>query len=401
MTRAAPAGLPEAQRRRSLFFLGLAVAGAGLAMALQLGLNENFLVEQLGVQPLQRGVLESVRELCGVAAIGVLALVAGLAEPVVGAAMLLLLGVGLGAYAFTYEYRWVVAWSLVWSVGFHVWVPLPQAMALALAEPGRAGHRLGQTSAAGAAGFGAGLGLALGLVLAGVAIRPLYLVAAAGGALGAAACLGIHRRLKTPGPKFVFRRRYALYYGLSFLEGWRKQIFICFAGFLLVRVHHTPLWGILALWMAVQAIGYVAAPRVGRLIDRVGERRVLVFYFASLAVFFVGYATVPSRPVLYAIFVADNAFFVFAMALTTYVNRIAPKEEHTPTLGMGVAVNHVAAVTMPLVGGVLWDRLGYQWPFLVGAAAAAASVLVALRVPRHLPAEAPAPPGGPETPPGA
>jgi MFS family permease len=156
-------------------------------------------------------------------------------------------------------------------------------------------------------------------------------------------------------------------------------------------VYHTPLSVLLLLWGTVQVVGYFASPPVGRLIDRVGERRILVFYYLCLSVFFVGYATIRHPWVLYALFVVDNAFFVFAMSLTTYVNRIAPKRELTLTLSMGVAMNHVAAVTMPLVGGLLWSYLGYQWAFLLGVAAAVLSVLAALRVPRHMP-HRPAPP---------
>ena len=84
---------------------------------------------------------------------------------------------------------------------------------------------------------------------------------------------------------------------------------------------------------------------------------------------------------LYVLFVVDSAYFVFATSLITLVNRLAPRSEHTQTLSMGVATSHVAAVLMPLVGGVLWKTLGYQWAFLVGAAAAAVSVRVALMLP--------------------
>ena len=90
-----------------------------------------------------------------------------------------------------------------------------------------------------------------------------------------------------------------------------------------------------------------------------------------------------ARAVLYALYVVDSAFFIFAMALTTYVNRIAPPGEHTPTLSMGVAVNHVAAVSMPLAGGLLWKYVGYQSVFLIGAAVAGASIAAALLVPRR------------------
>jgi len=376
-------GLPQlgdAKRRRALFFVGAAVVGVGFAIAIQVGCNDNFVVEQLGLDGGQKGILEAVRETCGVVALGLLAVLAGFAEPLVGAAMVALFGVGLASYYFVPTFGWLLATSLVWSQGLHVWMPLPDSMTLCLAEPGRVGFRLGQMRAAGAAGFGAGMAAALLLTLAGVALRPLFLLAGAAGLLAAAACFGIPRDLKTPGPRLVFRRSYGLYYALCFLDGWRRQIFLCFAGFLLVRVYGTPVQTILLLYVAVQVVGYFGFPWLGRLIDRVGERRVLVAYFACVTAVFVGYALVRARPVLFGLFLADNILSGCATAITTYVHRLAPPSEHTATLGMGVAMNHVAAVAMPLLGGFLW-QFGYHWVFAAGIVAALASILVALRVP--------------------
>ena len=384
------AQVSAAVRRRGLLFVGAAVATVGFAMALQMGVNANFLADEMALTGAQLGVLEAVRESCGILALGILALLAGLAEPLVGAGVLVFVAVGITGYAFVPTFGWLVAVSVVWSQGLHVWMPLPASMTLSLAEPGRAGHRLGQVRAAGSAGFGAGIAAALVLTLVGVRIRPMFIVAGAVLLVAVGACLGVPRGIRTGRPRLVVRRRYALYYVLSFLEGWRKQIFMCFAGFLLVREYGARLETILLLHLAVQAIGLVASPRVGRLIDRVGERRILVFYFACLTAFFVGYAFIRNRWVLYALFVIDSAYFVFATALTTYVNRIAPPSEHTATLSMGVATSHVAAVLMPLLGGFLWQWLGYQWAFLIGAAAAAPSIGVASLAPRHgMPAHTP------------
>lgn len=377
--------LDAASRRRGLFFLAAAVAFVGVTMAMQMGLNANYLAEDIRVSEFQLGLLEAFRESCGIIAFAVLALLAGLAEPLVALAMLVLLGVGISGYSLVHSFPFLVLASLVWSQGLHVWMPLPNSMAMALAEPGRAGHRLGQVRAAGAAGFGAGLLGAWLLTVVGVGMRPLYVLAGVAAVGGGLLCLGIPRRIRTPGPRLVFKRRYALYYLLNFLEGWRKQISICFAGFMLVRIFHTPLQHLLLLWAAVQAITYAVSPAVGRLIDRLGERRLLVFYYAFLTALFVAYAYVPNRPVLYAVFVIDNAAFVLAMSLATYANRIAPKRELTQTLSMGVAMNHVAAVAMPLLGGILWKFLDHRWPFLIGAAAAALSIFAALRIPAHLP----------------
>jgi predicted MFS family arabinose efflux permease len=374
--------LSDRDRRRGLSFVGLAAAFVGLALTLQITLNNNFLVGEIGISGFQAGLLEAVRESCGIAALGIFVLIAGLTEPAIASIFLVLIALGMGSYSMAPTYRFVMLLSVTWSLGFHVWAPLPNSMTLALAEPGKAGARLGQVGAAGALGSAAGLGIAFLLTFLGVKIRPLYVIAGVAALLAAAACLGIPRRIKAAGPSFVIRRRYARYYVLNFLEGWRKQIAIAFGGFLLVKIHHAGLLDIIVLAAIIQTIGYFASPRVGKLIDRVGERKVLVFYYALVTVLFLGYAFLHGKYVLYTVYVLDNATFVFNTGLTTYVNKIAPRSEHRPTLSMGVAANHVASVVMPFLGGILWTILGYQWAFLIGIPAAAASIAIVLKMPR-------------------
>ncbi|HUJ75892.1 MAG TPA: MFS transporter [bacterium] len=379
---AAVPAIPERDRKRGLLFIAFASGFVGVALTLQIALNSNFLVGEIGISGFQAGLLEAVRESCGIAALGIFVLVAGLAEPLIAALFLVLVAAGMGSYSYAPTYGAVMLFSLTWSVGFHVWTPLPNSMTLALAEPGKAGARLGRVAAAGALGSAAGLAIAFVLTILGVHIRMLYIVAGASALLGAGACLGITRRLKTEGPSFVFRRKYVRYYVLNFLEGWRKQIAIAFGGFMLVKLHGAGLLEILVLSAIFQAIGYFLSPRVGRLIDRVGERKVLVFYYSVVTILFLGYAFLQGKYVLYAVYILDNATFVFNTGLTTYVNKIAPKSEHRPTLSMGVAANHVASVTMPFVGGILWATLGYRWAFLIGIPAAAASISIVMGMPR-------------------
>jgi len=400
---AGPAAVPPdaAARRRGIVFLVLAAAGVGFAMTVQSGVNSNFVVQEMGLTPMQQGLLEGTRETCGIVALGVLALLAAMTEPLLGAAMLGLLGAGFTAYLWVPDFGWLIAASLLWSQGLHVWMPLPQSMALALAEPGGAGKRLGQISAAGAVGAAAGLGVAALLGFLAVPLRPMFAVAGGMALAAGACCLGIPRHIKVPGRRLVFRRRYWLYYLLSFLEGWRKQIFIAFAGFLLVRKYGTPVTTMLVLWLAIQGLTWLLSPPLGRLIDRVGERPVMVSMFAGLTLFFVGYALIEQPLVLYAIYVLDSVFFVGVMALTTYVNRLAPPEEHTATLSAGVACNHVAACLMPLVGGILWNLWGHRTVFLAGAGVAALSIVPALLLPAGAPGrEAPPLPGSLELSPG-
>ena len=371
------------ERRRGMFYLRLAVAAVGFAMAVQMGLNANFLRQDLGFDAGAVGILEAVRESCGIWALGLLALLAGVCEPVVAAGMLLVFAVGIGGYWLAPGFWSVMAMSVVWSQGLHVWMPLPHSMAMALAEPGKTGYRLGQVGAAGSLGFGLGLVVAYILDWQGMQMRPMFLLAAAVAVVAALACLGIPKGISTEKPRFVFRQRYWRYYLLCFLEGWRKQIFVCFAAYLLVEKFDLELGIMLLLRILVRGTGTITSPRVGKLIDRVGERPILFVYYSFLTVFFLGYAMIDSLDVLCALFVVDNAFFVFGMALNTYVNKLVPPAERTATLSMGVAMNHLAAVSMPLVGGFLWVTLGYEWAFVTGAVAGVLSIIAVSFLPKH------------------
>ena len=378
----------EARRRQGIFFVSVAVAAVSFAITAQIGLNDNFLANSpalggLGIDGFQKGLVEAARETCGITALLIFAVLAGMVERTIGFFAVAVFAVGLGAYFCVYHYFWVVVLSMVWSQGLHVWMPLPNSLMLSLAEPGRTGHRLGQLQAVGSIASGAALVVCWGMCVAHVPIRPIYIVAGLVALVGACACLGIPRDIKTPGPRFVFRRKYNLYYMLCFLEGSRKQIFLAFAGFLLVKKYDTSLQDMLLLMGVVQVINWLAAPAIGRLIDRTGERRVLMFYSGCMVLFFIGYACISSRLALWGLFILDNALFSLGMALTTYVRKIAPVSEHTPTLSMGVAMNHVAAVLVPLAGAFLWKYAGFRSAFLGGAAIAVVGVGVASKLPLH------------------
>lgn len=382
--------LDAARRRKGTLFLGLATGAIGFSMMLQMGLNENFLVGDMKLDYFHKGLLEAIRESCGILAVLILAMIAGLTEPVIAACMLTVVGVGIAAWCGVSTFFWLAAFSVVWSQGLHIWMPLPNSMVLAMAEPGKAGQRLGQLQSCGAIGAALALAVALGLRYAPewfglppVAIRPMYVVGGAVAVLGAYFCLRIPRDIRAPGQPLVFRRKYWLYYLMCFLEGWRKQIFLAFAGFYLVKEFKLSVETMLWLWAAIQVVSWLAAQHVGRLVDRIGERKVLMLYYASVTAVFCGYVFVRDIRVLSVLLVIDNTFFLLAMALTTYVRRIAPVEEHTATLSMGVAMNHVAAVMMPLLGGWLAWRLGYKATFAAGIIAAVLSIFVAAMIPKR------------------
>ena len=106
--------------------------------------------------------------------------------------------------------------------------------------------------------------------------------------------------------------------------------------------------------------------RIGHLIDRHGERKALIFNYTVLIFIFMGYGYVSHVPVLYVLYCLDNILFGFSVARTTYLDKIAPREDVTASIAFGVTLNHISAVTLVPLSGILWERYGYETPFLVG-----------------------------------
>ena len=70
-----------------------------------------------------------------------------------------------------------------------------------------------------------------------VGYNGLFIMAGAATVGGGFAILFASRRRPPDERSFVFKRRYGLYYALNFLQGMRKQMFITFAIFALVKIH--------------------------------------------------------------------------------------------------------------------------------------------------------------------
>jgi predicted MFS family arabinose efflux permease len=308
------------------------------------------------------------------------ALIMHIAEPILACIALLLLALGLGAYYTVDSMTTLLLYSLVWSIGLHAWMPIQPSMALSLADEHSKGRRLGQLGAVGALGTMLGMSLVWRLA-AEIGYHNIFLISGGVVVAGAVAVSFISKDIgHKEKPRLVIKRRYSLYYLLVFLEGCRKQVFITFAIFALVRNYGTPAKIVATLMIINNCTNLFLAPRVGRLIDRIGERRVLAFCYACLIPVFIGYATIKHPPILYMLYCLDNLFFLGSIGLNTYLHKIADPADVMPSLTMGISVNHAAAVVVPLIGGILWAKLGYQATFFGGAVVVALSVLAALRM---------------------
>jgi MFS family permease len=355
--------------------------------AIYSGVFQNFLRDVLHANELQLGGLESMREIPGLLAALMAGVVVALAESRVAALGLAIGAIGIGISGLAGGFWSLVAITVFWSVGFHLYSSVQPAITLTLAKGKEGGRHLGRMNSVGAIATIGGLGLAT--LAAPLLTRSLssslkytLFFGFAGVAIlvGAWCCTQLsHHSASGKRDRLVFRREYSLFYLLTFLEGCRRQIFSIFATFALILVYKVPLEHMLILQFVNAILIAITAPKMGKLIDRVGERDPLTFYAIGLIVVFLGYAIVHNVWALYSLYLIDNVLFSFAIGFNTYLHRIVRPGELTPCLAMGTTMNHIAAVTVPVGGAYLWHASGnYQLPFWVGVAIAAVS-LVATR----------------------
>jgi predicted MFS family arabinose efflux permease len=334
----------------------------------------------LHITPVQLGHVEAVRELPGFLCVLVAAITMSVAEPLLASMAFFLMAVGLAAYAGITNVSQLMVWSFVWSLGLHTWFPLQSSLSLHLSNPGHEGRRLGQTSSVVSLGALAGLATVM-IVGRKLEFGTWFTIGAAFCAVGGVLLLFVRRNIgRADKPRLIWRNEYWLYYALTFLEGCRKQVFMTFAIYALTKEYGTPLRVVATLMVINGIVSAVGAPIVGKLIDRVGERKLLLTSYSSLILVFIGYATIRQVHVLYVLYCLDNLFYLSSPCLTTYIKKIARPEDLMPTLSMGVTVNHAAAVVVPLIGGTLWATMGYPVTFFGGAVVVAISVILASRV---------------------
>ncbi len=367
--------------RRDLWLLFVVQFGMSFAMGIYFGIITNFITERLGVQPYQLGILESLREVPGLLTAFTASLVAGLAEPRLGLLALSINGLGVALTGQAKSFSFLIMSAMLWSIGFHLWTSVSPGLTMRVAQENQEGRRLGQMSSVSSL---ASLS-ALALVFFGaksIGYSHLFLLSGLLLLLSSLPCWFLSQDLATPGRQpILFRWKYRRYYGLVFLEGCRRQIFTTFAAYALVREYHTSVQT-MALLMLINGFStLITAPKVGEWVDRVGERKVLSFYYLGLILIFTGYATLRKAYLLYLLYCLDSLLFTCGVGINTYLRRIVPPQEMTPTLAMGVTMNHIAAVTVPLIGGALWSRWSYPVTFLAGAVVAGASLKVALALP--------------------
>ncbi len=375
-----------------VFFLGI---NAGVLSAA----FNNYLNDSFRLTSQQRGFLEFPRELPGFLVVFMTGLLAALPVRKWAVITSLLTAVGVAGLGFMSPgYHTMIVWMLLWSAGSHLYMTVEGVMGLRFSRTGGHGRRLGQLSAM--TNFAGISGAGLVWLTAKVAGPELYHWAFAAAAAASLVSACMFSRMKAgdeegvPGGKrFVFKWRYKWYYLLNILFGARKQLFLTFAPWVLVTVYGASPAVMAALILTASAVGVVFRQLLGGVVDRFGERKVLLADALILLLICAGFGLSSFKPALYSLFIMDNLMFAVRIARTTYLNRIAErKEDIAPSLSLGVTMDHAVSMAVPAAGGLLWAAYGYRSVFFAAAFLAVGVFLAALAVDEKPMKPVPAPP---------
>ncbi|NPV07265.1 MAG: MFS transporter [Anaerolineae bacterium] len=354
----------------SNFFMGV---GFNIWMAV----FNNFAVEELAIGPAQMGILQSLREVPGVLGFATSYLALFASELTLATASVVATGVGLALMGLATGMLSLLAYLMVFSTGFHIYHPASSAVALMESEGGdtpRLLGRMGSVNAAAAVLATAFVFFAVGPL----GFRHTLMLTGLLTALGGLFCLrsGHRVQVRQKQQKVVFRARYWVFYALTFLMGSRRHIFSTFAIFLLVNTYGIRTQTTAVLFLASSLLVTYVASLQGRLVAQLGERVTMTAYFVTIVLICLGYAYVSWLPLLYVLFVGDSVMAGFGIAVNSYFRKIAPASEVTANMSMSQTINHIAALFVPALGGLMWQRFGFQSTFLFGAAVAGICLVV-------------------------
>ncbi|WP_394240935.1 MFS transporter [Vibrio astriarenae] len=355
-----------------------------IAFSSWMALLNNFVIEKANFDGSDIGILQSVREIPGFLAFTAIFLLAFVREQRFMLLSLAMLTLGVALTGFFPSFLGLMLTTLLMSVGFHYFETLKQSLSLQWLDKDEAPEMLGKLISVGALAslFTYGI-LWLCLEQFQLDYKWVYLLF---GGVGFVLLVWIafafpmfesHTQQTT---KLVLRKRYWLYYALTFMSGARRQIFTVFAGFLLVEKFGYSAADITLLFLLNYLFNFLFAKKIGRFIGQVGERKALIFEYVGLIGVFVGYAFVESSEWAAALYIVDHLFFALALAIKTYFQKIADPADMASTAGVSFTINHIAAVVIPAAFGIIW-LTSPSFVFLAGAVMAGMSLVLSFNIP--------------------
>lgn len=354
-----PSSIDNKNNKYSPFlFLAVASIVMSITFAGWMAMLNNFVIEQAAFTGAEIGMLQSLREVPGFLAFTAVFVLLVFTEQTFALISLCLLSIGVALTGLFPSVYGLYATTVLMSIGFHYYETLNTSLSLQWFKKEEAAEKLGRLmSIKSAASLTCYALIWIGFSMLSASYQMMYLFFGLSGLL-----LTIWLALAMPKfpmahaqhKKLIMRKRYSLYYLLTFLSGARRQIFVVFAGFLMVEKFGYSVQQITILYMLNHVINFFLAPKIGAWIAKVGERKALTFEYIGLIAVFTGYALVESANAAAALYVIDHLFFAMAIALKTYFQKIADPKDIASTAGVSFSINHIAAVIIPAIFGLIW-----------------------------------------------
>jgi len=357
---------------RNLMLLAVAVFVNRFGQGLFGGVRTNFFVDTLDLTGGQVLALEGIREIPGLALILIAAFTMRLPLSRRAAVSVAIMAVGYALFTLVHSYAALLAVAVAASLGMHMWMPLNSALVMCLSPKEKTGRTMGTLNSVGALASLAGMGVLslIALIFRDVPLRAYYIAGAIFIAIAAAllwripTCVG---ETEQEQPRMLLKRRYWLYYVLTFFQGSRKEVLNSFGTLVLVDAFDFQVWQISTLLLVSSIVNLVTGPYLGALVDRFGERKTVTASYIVLILGCLGFVFINNPWVLVVVLIAIKLAAMLGMGVSMYVHKIAPSEELTPTLSAGISINHVTSVVMPLVAGALMPLIGYKGIFTMTA----------------------------------
>ena len=349
-----------------------------------MALFNNFAIDQVALNGSHIGVLQSWREVPGFLAFGAVFLLLFIAEQRLAIWSLIMLGAGTAITGWLPSFNGLLVTTMLMSVGFHYYETMKQSLALQWFSKAEAPVQLGRLMSIGAASSL----LAYAWVWAALEVFNVpvaWVYTFGGGVTVVIAVLALimfpqYTSKVTQTKKLILRKRYSLYYALVFMGGGRRQIFVVFAALMMVERFGFGADEVALMFIANGLLSMWLAPKIGGLVARWGEKRALTVEYTGLILVFLAYSIVEWAPLAVALYMLDHVLFAMAIAQKTYFQKIADPADMASTAGVSFTINHIAAVVLPALMGLLW-LVSPSWVFILGAIMALMSLLLARWVP--------------------
>jgi hypothetical protein len=373
--------LKEMQKHPMYLFLLVLTIASSVGLQTWRTLFNNFAVEIAHLEGYHIGIIQSFREIPGFLALLAVYLLKVLKEHHLSALSIITLGLGVMITGLFPSYHGLLITTMIMSFGFHYYETTNQSLTLQYFNKTISPWIFGKLRSY-AALSNIAVGAVIYIITSFLSYKQIYLfigsfIAVAG--LWALRMDPSEKNLPVQHKRMILRKKYWLFYLLTFLAGARRQIFVAFAVFLLVKKFHFSIREITILFVINNIINYFLMPSMGKAIIKFGERKILSLEYFSLIFIFTAYAFIDVKWIIGVLYVLDHIFFNFAIAIRTYFQKIGDPQDIAPTMAVGFTINHIAAVILPAAGGFLW-MIDYRIPFLSGAVLSVCSLIAVQKI---------------------